>query len=541
MTALVLDNSYNANNVKNITDFFDVQDSSNKLLTTRQINDLIRQITKGGKRSLFNNGRQYPQMINVFLSRLTKKHLLSDEQVSKILRQMHIAVRLNDEWIHNLKKLGFKFTPDFVVLLAQKGVKESFKLADEINIVDINTILQIFGYYVPHNREDYCEKFGMLYEYLKKKKIVPNNKCLNFGFSVNDFDVLRDLDKLKSIGFVVNVETFKIFFDNIKSYYSDEKYVKLCNVLVDNVIVDQADLIYDTMYNAIAKDASHITSIKQYKINLVSDITLSLVKKNIYPAPDKLNILSNIKDNSITKLYDIFFDTLNYNCSELFCDNICLQGNKMLFDYVVSKKKFKITNNSLTYACFSYNVPLIEELINMKCVANINCIKKIPKIEKKVMDLLLLSGLSINAELLVECYKKNYTFDDIRGLSYNEELYFAFYDALGLRKNVPYFNKMNAVIINFRNMFDSCDIEHIKAYMEKENIIPDQYCYDSAFLFKNNKVVEWLEKDYKMKPTYLTFILSYNYAERKCIFDDYIKTNNFEARLDYKDLYVKKN
>lgn len=530
-------NIYNNNSIKecgeDVKQLFEDLYKENRLLTGPQVNKFIMKLTKGKSRSIINN-YYYSSLKDIPINYLTQKHLLTSKQVSRILECCKKYPEFTFDWVNNLLKLGYKLSNDEYLNLSNKGYTKIF---------DLNMNISFANNFFKNNYQN----FDQCYEIIKKYNLVPNDETFKYlisqsGKLVNSYLNLHKFNEIKSLGYTVNSNTLSIIFDYYKSVYYNYP-LDLINDLSDILIecINNDNDIFTKLYNI-----RNLVGTNTKSINLIYLTTKKIIeKKKINPTLDNFKLLlysNNGSDNMpVENIYVVFFEELKYNPNENLCDAVCQIGDQNMFQYLIKKNIFKTSKNSLKCACQSRNKQIIEELINMKLIGDIDCIKSMNYIDKDIFNLLLLSGLSINLELITECYKKKFIIEDLRGIPYDDSMYYELYSNFGPYEFPVYYSKMDQSIIYFRDLFKKSTVSEIKEYMKLNKLVPDQYCYDKSLISCNNQAKSWLEQEYKFKPNYLTLVLSQDMGVRKEIIEKYIILNKFDNSTDYKKLYFKKN
>lgn len=309
----------------------------------------------------------------------------------------------------------------------------------------------------------------------------------------------------------------------------------------------------------------------------VKDHTEDDVKDHILDEEENSNqILIDIQRN---ETLSILFEKMKIIPDENFCNMVLENHDEELFKYLLDRNLLIISNKSLAYAYRGCSYYIVSTFIDMKYVPTIDDLRELKKNNKEIINLSLMMGIKINYNLISEFIPKKIYFDKLNNhnLEYGEELYFECYKITGLcvskyckplkndiNNNFSdmyeyYISQMNNNIVKFRYDFKIKKIEDLKKIISNNKLIPDQYCYDYSFDNENwEHIVEWLEKDFNLKPTTFTFIRlrasnsgnwksreeSYygNEIKRKQLYNKYFYYNtNFHTNTNLKEIYINKN
>lgn len=496
------------------------------LLTTMQIKKIIKFLTLGKKKEIILN--KWISIHNNALKYLTQKHLLNSKQVAIILKYSGEYPKYNYTWMDNLLKLNYVLTEHDLLFLSINGYDKIFDFNKDPKY--IQKYFNNFNYKISVNNV------------IKKYKIPVDDNIINILLDniviYNDTNLnFKLFNKIIELGYKINKNTFYILLTHFNyNKYNIGYCVESSDILINCITDDNLNEIFNILFN--------LKYITNSNVELLYLTVTKIIKiKNVKPSLEHLKML--IYNNKIEvyfnmdNIYDIFFKDLKYNTTTDFCDMVLKTGNIKLFDYLVTNNIFKISKNSLLYACQVNIIQMIKYLIDMKLVADINCIKSLNRITDNVFNLLVLSGLPINLELIVECYKKKYIIYDLKGIKYDDELYYILYSNFGSAIEIYYYKYMNQNVIYFRELFKKSNIDEIKEYMKTYNLEPDQYCYDRSIIYNNIIVKQWLEDKYNFKPNYLTLVLTEDLENRKKIIDNYLLNGNFNNSIDYKKYYFK--
>lgn len=524
--------------VKDISELMKELKQEKKKLNKKDIDKIIKKITYGKRNCILTVtvDRIYVglQIINL----LTIEHLLDNKQVERIIDCLPNGSN-NFDWINNLKNLGYEFDKNELLLLSKKGYQNTLDHVLQKGDLDI----QYMNKFIVEMNKGYEKcKYENCLQLYKKYQIIPNDDTLKiiFKMDISGINLYTKLKNMQNLGYILNKGTYDIVLNFLKesNYYAS-------NYSIDsNYYVFMECLMYVDNLLSIYTDIFSLSKCNSKYNQLVILVTTELIKKNIIPTLEDIKNLIKLnggdRDENLEKLYNIFFSVLKIVPDQNFCDYLCIMSDVGLVKYLCSKNLFAVSNNSLLNSCKSNPRSLIEEMINLKCVPTLDCIKVLKILDSFILELLILGGLPVTHQLLSECYKKDkYILPNIYGLSYDEELYYEFYKTFG--GNIfpsQYFDNYNKSKFNFRLLFKKEKLEVIKEQMQLLNLHPDQYCMDYSLKNYNTDVTEWLEKTYNFKPNYLTLISSQSIEFGEYIMEKYIRTNKFDHNTDYKNIYL---
>ena len=528
--------------------------SENKIiLNSKNIDVFIKKITFGKNRCLLNpyinsyrpNNKSTDKILPLNL--LTEKHLLTKKQMARILDCIKESIT-DFTWVKNLINLGYVLTSEEMLALSKIGYEGIIEYTHDEGKLNIEFLNKYILQKIDKEKSNLL-LFENLCEILKKYNLVPNNDTFELLSRTSEQNKKNSIlseekfNKIIELGYIINKFTLEKIIRNLQNNYYVSFRPEL-NIICKNIIKSiTSDMTNEEIYDALYK----ISCNSENKMELIDITTKELI--NINKIPPLRSILNIIEphiiingNNKFEQIYDIFFVQQGYKPDSEICDTICLKNDLLMLKYLISKNLFLTTEKSLINACRAGSYEMIEELVNMKCIPTIECSKNINSsgYYTKILDFLILAGLPVSTELVLEAYRKNkIILNNLYGLEYDDELYYAFYSEYGFAETPSYFNKMDKKKITMRNYFKQPNsLDAVKKYIEDENIVPDQYCYDASFT-NYPEVRKWLEDTWNFKPNYLTFILCSDKNIRKIIVEEYIKINKFDKMENYKDLYFK--
>lgn len=440
---------------------------------------------------------------------LTERHNLSEKQFTLLWRDLEINFnpKMDDdakylEWINNLVKNDYSFSR-----IQLKKIEEYFpkKIVDIIFKKDVGIAdIEDFQMVCKNGNVDDIKNF------FNKYQIIPDDGCLvsileNFRINIGWEELYY---YLVEIG--MKFEIGNKFIDIMKTF---NKYDFLDLMIKDGVKLSIEDLkiLFDLM------DFKNI--IKYTRIALENKVEL------------KLDLLLSCKNNnddyeSLLELFDLFFVEFKMVPTQDFCDKILGSDFVDLYEYLLKNNIFIHGQKALEEACSKGNFNIVKDLINRKYQMDSKCFRLLLdnySSPDSVLEFLNFSlnegGLKMTYSIIEKLFVRSIVLDNLNdyNLKYDDNIYFLFYsNAISLekikKKNYYYKYYVNMIedkkmksLIEFREKFCDypVDCDEIKKYMLKNNLVPDQYCYENSLLrfIERDAIVDWLEKDYGFKPT----------------------------------------
>jgi hypothetical protein len=548
--------------LKDITELFDKLKSDNQYLTTRQINQYVYKFdqTKKAINFYFVNG--VPECL---FEPLTSRHLLDQQCVSKILAcltYVRSPVYINWKWTRNLKNLGYIFTT------SQTDIMKALLNYDHINDIDDTDNIDNIDNSIKHmnNLHILCDKikfsdanaFDEINTFCSKYKLTCDNKCLAALLSENQCGKYTEkiFNLLCNNKFVPNSETIMCVIN----------YVNNINIMlecIDKLITDKSKFTmihFDKIYKNITGSHTYISVINfAIKHNILpTEKHIMAVKYIYYGDGDNDNDYDHrsVDDNddytpdkidNITPFYEFFFDKVKIIPSTDLCDYVCKCKYVKLFNVLIKRNLFLLTDKSLLLACQNPNVHIIENLVNMKADVTMQCVINLPwyenrikhrnfqygrnkpikledkylvAVEEKILNILISGGLILDSKVIEILYKKEcYLNQEQYNIEDNEDLYFMVHKNTllsGIKKLTNHYaNKTHKKYLKLNTL----DLEELKCYIKKNKFKPNQFYYDNIVL--NDDIRQWLDVTYDMKPTLITLHRIDDFIDRDRIMDIY--------------------
>lgn len=471
-----------------------------------------------------------------------------------------------------------------------KDVLDHIKLKNiAYDISFIESILYFISCYYDKLEEKIYSKYKNTYHYkfqntlnllkfLGKDYIEPlSNKLLELKFMVGRYDNVISEPKLFKEIFdyiIANMEIKEEFIEKLfklsiniitryflNSFYDHNKILPikfLHNLIEDSYTDDNEDEEEDEDDEDEDEDEDDAFILDEDKDDE------EIIKKN-----NEVCI-----DTEMTEIYTILFEKMKIVPDEDLCNQVIEKHDEEFFKYLLSKNLLKVSNKSLKYAYKNSSYYMISNLINMKYMPTLDDFKELECQDEKIIKLSLMMGIKIDYNLIAHFILKDIYFKNLENynLTYGEELYFECFKTTGLcvtkyckplknecnRVSEIYISKMNPDIVKFRYDFKVKNLDELKNMIMEKKLVVDQYCYDYSFENENwESIVEWLEKDFKLKPTILTIVRlkssnngnwrirekSYTDAEQKRIqiYNKYFCDNlNCHSDINVKDIYINK-
>lgn len=249
-------------------------------------------------------------------------------------------------------------------------------------------------------------------------------------------------------------------------------------------------------------------------------------------------------DNYI--LYRTLLKDLEFSITEEYMKEILKYGDELFFKYLTENSLFTL-KEPFKYAFESCSYYILEQLVLMKHLIKLEDLKNIiDSIDDTIINLLNASGFVIDLNFIKFCFENNLAieFDVTKYIELDEKYYYLCYKHGIKDKKLRIFNKKITDYEKKMSNFFKLNLEELKMFIKENNIIPNQYCYDLAYIYSNcddNDIVKWLEKEYNFKPTILTLINIPDIVERFKLYNKYFLNSENSMTYDFDNLYTFKN
>jgi hypothetical protein len=405
------------------------------------------------------------------------------------------------------------------------------------------------------------QPLGKILPFCKENNIIPcydNLSSIYRNSSIRWQDVDKYIDELFSAGMIVNSEiiTSIIYCKDLR----ENSYQNALLALFTYIDITNIPLL-TSCFSYLS--TTYVRQVSTHKYSDAIAFFLDFLKSRGLSSDsydkifDALIKNDNIAYSDIIKLHELFGKPLTDITRSLnqLCDKYCLQGNLSEITKMIANNQFVLTNKSLFNACLSGNKDLIIELISMKAIPTADCLMalKINLLTENMIDIFVVAGLKIDINIAMQLINRGITniqFVEKYGIKTNENNYFQAHKNSQLTQT---YNKMfyvwNSDLHNFRDAFKTQNINYIISLIEKTKFVPDQFCFDNAMWGCNTNVVEWLNKNFNMKPTLFTLsayinsqISGYNYNNTKSsiVYDTLLKykTEFTDMKVGTEEEYV---
>lgn len=568
----------NPNNIltgstENYHDYFHNLSLNNQLLTTDQLDKLIKILSK---KSLFV--KKYNKIV-VILKSLTDKHVLSVEQVDTVLSAYDNKKDYNScyfESIDNLLKNGYQLTDQQIDILCHykyENVQTLIINKDNGSLNDLNRLcLSLTSY------KNYT---NVIKSFIDKYKIVPdastvncllqkynNNEPNNYidKFTINIINILIDA------GLVVNMDVFKQIY-GLLDYSKMLNHVEKLFVETPITSLSEINFVFDVL-KYIKLTGTNCDNLLNY-LNIIS-VILKLAEKHncnfeieclykfiipFYFWNDKLNMRAlnsyiyifgyNTYDSildEIRKTYTFIiekFMTRNNNDKKKIyplLEHVCKQYDELGFDIIINRIN-GFSNKCVLIACSKGSEHMLTKFINMKFIPTIEHARLLPLYAKSTFICLISNGLKVNNEIIELGFKKYIYIDNLQIYDYQTGIdlyklcykYDVFPDTyitqlrnnpdvhIDLRLNIYYCDSTKKKIGKIKkSKFIDSEADTIK-YIETKSVVVDQMMYDHAVVANKPELVAFFEQKHNMKPNYDALIRIPDFETRRIYLE---KLNN---------------
>lgn len=521
--------------------------SKNKTLSSQQVDSLIKKMVKGRTKSSLI---RYDENLEV-LDLLTKKHLLTEKQVTAILNCLKPAQNL--KWIDNLIKLGYQLTDKQIDKLVTLGYEQGIDLIlkrDQSNIEELNKICET----TPLNLEQ-------MESFLIKFKVIPTIETINIiKNSYVDLElesVVKLLIKYQlPVCIQVVEELYKYINLNKISEYIDELFKTKINDLSDIVFIFSSGSHID---NAMDNVLYLITKCKQYEINLdhkYLKLLMTHIKKSgdykTQHEPSTINIntyhyayIYSFRTVSIS-YYEIIniFITQDLTSQDLLglLEHACYISDRLVFDILINKSK-EFSEKCVLNACESCSIDMLKILFNMKALPTLECVKSLKNngLNNDIFDLLLVNGLPVNDETIEAALTKGLYIENLENYGYKVDL--NLYKICYKYNNFPtvYIKQLEnnqfvnldirLAISDYFNLHSGKTEDEIINLIKIRNIIPDYMMYGHAVVNRKDKLVEYFENEWGLKPNLDTLVLINDFQFRREYLQRIIDCHNIKQDI----------
>jgi hypothetical protein len=501
-------------------------------LTENQVDELVTKTTKGKSRSLLGNSSNF-----VVLDLLTEHHMLNQKQVDMILCCFKSINSTNSVWIDNLVTRGYKLTPKQQKTLNSYGYLAGPQLIISQSTATITDLLTICTH--PKTVTDlsnvikFCEKFN----------IVPNDQCLSVVLSRSQntwSDILKTFIKLK---FVPTNQTLKNMLPlgysrNLNSL--DMVLEHLQTLDNPNILIDALLKCSNAFFDSVAATLGFIS--KKFKVIPQLEHLHSISKlsrecdKGTYSSH---HVLSH------EKLINFLLDTYKIEPTLETINRACMLADEILFNIAI-KGNILPESITLVHACKGGSIPIISALLNMKLIPDKECLRVLNgNYHQPIIKLLVSNGIYIDYDTLDMCFQNAIYFTDLQsmGIDCDDRLYEICHKYNYFPQQYLSSLTIPKDVITFRTMFSNQyqTVALLKEYMTKTGVIPDQYCYNNALAIRTGPEIQsirnWLETEYKLKPTILSIMRIADPLHRLSLYNQYVKSidaSNIQLTLDEK-------
>jgi hypothetical protein len=526
--------------LNDVTNMFNNLDKNNEKLTDNEISKYINKITNGRSRSLLarDNGSDNSLLIEKLLS----KHTVSSSQLNKILLTLKLCrndqTLSNMNWVKMLIDKKYKFT----IIQKTKLRELDYEVDKKEDIIKKLKKADIVAY--ERTQKLYMD---LLISYFSGKniriedvsdrcidhKMIPNDDCLIAIFknsTVSWTDVPHYINEFLLLGYQ---PTSKILYEILKCCMKSavresiiDSLKALCILTIDNGQLNNEVKNY-ILKNLFYFPHNIITFFVQHDIAILNKKTIKmLIKKTTY---------DDFNNQQLIQQY-------NYLSKELYdqeiCDEICRIGDECYFKFLVNNQLFKTSNNSLKYGCLSGSLLIIDDLLNMKVLPDTECLYYLNKnMSTKILPMLITYGLPLNHTTIYVLYSLDMLLiSDLEkyDIKADDKLYLEFH-----KQGKSNFKKAYKILFNnpltiFRESFATDSIDDIIYELKEHNMKLDQFCYDIA-RESNPVLADWLETEYNMKPTPITFIRISDSLIKNKLYIKYFK-DIFNSKHDTDDI-----
>ena len=563
--------------------------SKSGLLSKAQISNIIEEVTRKCKKNPFlleyyaKDTTWYPDLqfmsvaqrnkIKALIKLADLKDTLTDNEKMNKLHKLCEYTYVTPEQVN-------KFCTTHNIVPTNKCVEQYFKLKSrDIDLGSGVLLGQMISEFIKLGLKPDVETFELCC-----KTIINQNLTKNEWITT----IITNLPK--TVTFEELCESMSTI--DLRRKRSRSAIIKVLGVLLKHYSdvptnIPESMIITEPTYVDNIEEADYLSEDDDEELDIDSDEEPEQAKAQKEQIKQK-KIICNEARISDTKL---ILTKGNYPVTAKLCNKICKIGDEILFKCVCDLNKFVITDESFENACSGGSALIIEGLINMKLVPTEACYKYIHNLSSQSLDLLVFSGLKITYETLDNLYEmhgetiKN---TDKYGIIGDDNLYFICH-----RRKIDKYPGVEWTDPN-RALFRACfgeslkylsigklekkeqqkkackkkytydsdtesdeekkpgkkskdgegtdlKLEQLKKIVSESGLKPDQYCYDKALLNNDLSIVDWLETDYKMRPTIITLQLLLSRSQRDSIMNKYanVYKNRYDIICDkLKDVYV---
>lgn len=554
---------YGSNFLDDCDSFLTKLYSKDEILTSQQVDSLIRKMIKGRSRSLLN---YYGYKNIAVLNKLTEKHMLTEKQVGSIIS----CIKNNTDsfkWIDNLIILGYQLADkqrDKLITLGYKAGIDLILKKGTSCIEELNSICSSVEFNL-EKVETFLKKFNIIpaistVEILIQKLSISATNYYGSYAAQNkqksDFEfVIKKLIEYKLPPCIEVIEKLYKFID----FYQIPQYIdKLFNT---NFINDLSDIafMFDHQSHLLIPMGNieyMLTKCEQYKIHLnpkylkplMIGINKSAEPTGLYQSIINIKTYTHIKfiyDSQIIlepyyNIIDKFLQVSKGSELELL-EHACYVSDRLVFDILINKS-IEFTEKCVSNTCASHSINMLKILFNMKGLPNLDCVKSLTGNDNsnvQVFNLLLANGLPINIETIEVAFTKGLYISNLEDYGFKPDL--DLYKICYKYNNFP-----NVYVIQLeKNSSIDMDIrlaiagglstkkteEEIIDLIKTRNILPDYMMYGQAIINYKHKLVEYFENEWKMKPNLDALVLINDLSYRQQYLKRIIDCHNIKQDI----------
>lgn len=464
------------------------------------------------------------EQIKIIIDILNKNNNISDKNIETLI----LYAIGDNKFEKKIPKGKISFCAKLLSLLKSKSPNCATKFFEEYDIKNNNYLESIVNLHQFKkikrviNTIDFFNKGGVLDESLLLKLINIIDFKLRKYEAYRFIDILNLINKLEELN-MAKENVMRILLTKLLNQILDYLEGKDDNM---GVYADVSE--YDKFMNKIIK------YVKGYDNDILE---LFIINHNSYDEHNDIN-----KKKRCNEIYDILFKEYGYVMTDKYMIRVLNEGDELLFTYLLEHNMLTL-KNAMDHAMASHNLSfyIIEQLLMSKHELNMEHLKNLEELDDKLMSILKFAGISFDLNLVTFCFENDILIEcDIKKYIDLDDKYLYVLYKYGKNIRKQDLNNNTNKMWQMIRKFATYNKEGIQKYIEDNNIVPNQYCYDMSFKEMNYDVIEWLESEYEFKPTMLTLLHIENLEDRFKIYHTYITKNKYISE-NYDHLYTLDN